>query len=129
MVRKWTRWHEFKSCTRLFAFYKTQIRLWKLGIQIFTLQLWVNSRADCFGIATSLRERKIWTQTYSALLKIDIVSHLAGAEGLVYIFIWSCIFQNKNNHIYQPLRSGKIWHKVNFSAEFNRFEFRVFLLD
>ena len=27
-------------------------------------------------------------------------------------------------HIYQPLHSGRIWHKVNF----NRFEFRVFLL-
>ena len=23
----------------------------------------------------------------------------------------------------QPLRSGRIWHKVNFEAEFNRFEF------
>ena len=30
-------------------------------------------------------------------------------------------------HIYLPLRSGRIWHKVNFLAEFNRFEFRVFL--
>ena len=30
--------------------------------------------------------------------------------------------------IYQPLRSGRIWHKVNFKAEFNRFQFRVFLL-
>ena len=30
--------------------------------------------------------------------------------------------------IYQPLRSGSIWHKVHFLAEFNRFEFRVFLL-
>ena len=28
----------------------------------------------------------------------------------------------------QPLRSGRIWHKVNFLVEFNRFEFRVFLL-
>ena len=28
----------------------------------------------------------------------------------------------------QPLRSGRIWHKVNFYAEFNRFEFRVFPL-
>ena len=25
--------------------------------------------------------------------------------------------------IYQPLRSSRIWHKVNFYAEFNRFEF------
>ena len=35
---------------------------------------------------------------------------------------------NNNNNNYQLLRSGKIWHKVNFQAEFNRFEFRVFLL-
>ena len=28
----------------------------------------------------------------------------------------------------QPLRSSRIWHKVNFKAEFNRFEFRFFLL-
>ena len=32
------------------------------------------------------------------------------------------------SHIYQPLRSSRIWHKVNSKAEFNRFEFRVFLL-
>ena len=24
-----------------------------------------------------------------------------------------------DTHIYQPLRSGRIWHKVNFKAEFN----------
>ena len=31
-------------------------------------------------------------------------------------------------YIYQPLRSGRKWHKVNFLVDFNRFEFRVFLL-
>ena len=31
-------------------------------------------------------------------------------------------------HIYQALRSGRTWHKVKFLAEFNWFEFRVFLL-
>ena len=29
------------------------------------------------------------------------------------------------NNIYQPLCSSRIWHKVNFYAKFNRFEFRV----
>ena len=28
----------------------------------------------------------------------------------------------------QPLRTSKMWLKVNLSAEFYRFEFRVFLL-
>ena len=28
----------------------------------------------------------------------------------------------------QSFRSGRIWHKVNFSADFNRFDFRLSLL-
>ena len=39
--------------------------------------------------------------------------------------------QTTSDHIYQPLRSGRMWHKVKFSfflAEFNKFQFRVFLL-
>ena len=31
-------------------------------------------------------------------------------------------------YITQPLRSGRIWHKANFLAEFNWLEFGVFLL-
>ena len=44
--RKWTRRHEFKSWTRLIAFHIALIPLGKVWIQIFPLQLWVNSRAD-----------------------------------------------------------------------------------
>ena len=39
--RKWTRRHEFKSWPRLIAFH---ILLGKVWIQLFSLQLWVNSR-------------------------------------------------------------------------------------
>ena len=46
--RKWTRRHEFKSWTRLTAFHIVLILLGKVWIQLFTLQLWVNSRADWF---------------------------------------------------------------------------------
>ena len=35
---------------------------------------------------------------------------------------------HSTNHIYQPLRSGRIWHKVIFKRRFNRLEFRVFRL-
>ena len=45
--RKWTRWHEFKSWPRLIAFHIALIPLGKVWIQLFPLQLWVNSRADC----------------------------------------------------------------------------------
>ena len=44
--RKWTRWHEFKSWTRMIAFHIALIPLGKVWIQLFSLQLWVNSRAD-----------------------------------------------------------------------------------
>ena len=44
--RKWTWWHEFKSWTRLIAFHIALIPLGKVWIQIFSLQLWVNSRTD-----------------------------------------------------------------------------------
>ena len=44
--RKWTRQHEFKSKTRLIAFHIALMPLGKVWIQLFSLQLWVNSRAD-----------------------------------------------------------------------------------
>ena len=43
---KWTQRHEFKSWTRLIAFHTALIPLRKVWIQLFSLQLWVNSRAD-----------------------------------------------------------------------------------
>ena len=44
--RKWTRQQEFKSWTRLIAFHIALIPLGKVWIQLFSLQLWVNSRTD-----------------------------------------------------------------------------------
>ena len=44
--RKWTRQLEFKSWTRLIAFHIALISLGKVWIQLFSLQLWVNSRTD-----------------------------------------------------------------------------------
>ena len=64
--RKWTRRHEFKSWTRLITFQIALIPLGKVWIQLFSLQLWVNSRTDWFfslGEATSLGEGKLWIQT------------------------------------------------------------------
>ena len=44
--RKWTRRHEFISWPRLVAFLVALIPLRKVWIQLFSLQLWVNSRTD-----------------------------------------------------------------------------------
>ena len=43
---KWTRPHEFKFWTRLIAFHIALIHLGKVWIQLFSIQLWVNSRAN-----------------------------------------------------------------------------------
>ena len=45
-LRKWTRRDEFKSWTWLIAFHIALIPLEKVWIQLFSLQLWVNSRTD-----------------------------------------------------------------------------------
>ena len=45
--RKWTWRHVFKFWTRLIAFHMTLIPLGKVWIQLLSLQLWINSRADC----------------------------------------------------------------------------------
>ena len=44
--RKWTRRHDFKSWTRLIVFHIALIPLEKVWIQLFSLHLWINSRAD-----------------------------------------------------------------------------------
>ena len=41
-----TRRHEFRSWTRLITFHIALIPLGKVWIQLFSLQLWVNSRTD-----------------------------------------------------------------------------------
>ena len=44
--RIWTRRYEFNSWTRLIAFHIALIPLGKVSIQLFSLQLWINSRTD-----------------------------------------------------------------------------------
>ena len=97
--RKWTRRHEFKSWTKLIAFHIALIPLGKVWIQLFSLQLWVNSRADwVLQPWWSLGERKLWIQTSKTPLKIDLVTYPA-----------------RVNRINQHLCTGWMWDKVNFN--------------
>ena len=67
--RIWTRRHEFKSWTSLIAFHIALIPLGKVGIQIFSLQLWVDMENSEF-------------KPTKRCLKIDLMSYPARAEGL-----------------------------------------------
>ena len=77
----------FKSWTRLIAFHIALTPLGKVWIQLFSFQLWVNSREDWFfslGEATSLGEGiSSEFKPVKLCLKIDLVSYPARAEGLV----------------------------------------------
>ena len=85
--RKWTRQHEFKSWTRLIAFHIALIPLGKVWIQLFSLQLWVNSRTDWvlqpWWGNYSRRRNTLNSKTVKLCLRIDLVSYPAWAEGLV----------------------------------------------
>ena len=80
--RKWTRRHQFKSWTRLVAFLKALIPLGKVGIQSFSLQLWVNSRADCVF--------QPWWGNYLRRRNNLNVPYPTRAEGLVNVYICGC---------------------------------------
>ena len=45
--KKWSQGPEFKSWTRMFPFHIALTPLGKVWIQLFSSQLWVNSREDC----------------------------------------------------------------------------------
>ena len=89
--RKWTRRHEFKSCTKLIAFHIALIPWGKVWIQLFSLQLWVNSWTDWVlhpWWGTSLGEGNSELKPVKLRLKIDLVSYPALAEGLVNRIIY-----------------------------------------
>ena len=84
--RKRTRRYKFKSWTRLIAFHIALIPLGKVWIQLFSLQLWVNSWADCvlqpWWGNLSRRRKTLNSNLLNSAKKIDQVSYPARAEGL-----------------------------------------------
>ena len=84
--RKWTWWTRSKSWTRLFVFHLELISLGNVWIQLFSLQLLVNNRADwafelLYGHQST--KRKTLNSNLLKCLKIDLESHPARAEGLI----------------------------------------------
>ena len=76
----------------MIAFHIALILLGKVWIQLFSLQLWVNSRTGCFfslGEANSLGEGKLWNQTGQTPLKN-----------------WPCVISCLNGGV------GKLWYDI-----------------
>ena len=110
--RKWTQRHEFKSWTRLIAFHIALIPLGKVWIQLFSLQLWVNSRTDLVRQLVYEKENSEF-KPVKPRLQIDLVSYPARAEGLVNRITYKTLSNltdriplSKNNF---HLESCKVW--------------------
>ena len=102
--RKWTRRYEFKSWTRLLAFHIALIPFGKVWIQLFSLQLGVNSWADWVlqpWLGNESRRKK--TQNLKPVklrLKIDLVSYPPRAEGFINIYTYTDMFIYTYTHVY-----------------------------
>ena len=113
---KWTRWPEFKTWTRQFAFHIALILLGKVCIQLFSLQLGLFN----LGIATGLREAKLWTQTNKTPLKNwpCVAPCSCGGVG-IYIYIYIYIYYNSVwlslSHLVGlwQTKCGIIWRVLN----------------
>ena len=95
--RKWTRRHEFKSWTKKRAFHIALIPLGKVWIQLFSFQLWLNSRADWVlqpWLGNYSKRRKTVSSNLLKLrLKIDLVPYPARAKGLLNMYVYPCAYQ------------------------------------
>ena len=76
--RKWTRWHEFKSWMKLMAFHIALILFRKVWIQLFSFQLYLDSRVDwvllhCIG-NQSWGRKSLNSNLSNSALKTDLIS-------------------------------------------------------
>ena len=109
--QKWTRRHEFKSWTKLIAFHIALIPLGKVWIQLFSLHLWVNRRAD--WVLQSRRRKTLNLNLLKICLKIKLVSYPARVEGLGKY--GQCILT-----MYQVERKAAISFRMKASKIFGR---------
>ena len=87
LSRKWTQRPGFKSGTRFLTFYMVLITFGKIRIQLFSLQLNVNSHGRR-GLLTKEKENSE-INLLKLHLKIDLVLHPARAKvWLIYIYIY-----------------------------------------
>ena len=67
------------------------------------------------GVGATLVYSSVLLQNYWLIYTLSLYKMFSGAHTFINVFT-------------QPLRSGRVRHKVNLLGEFNRFEVRVFLL-
>ena len=79
VVGRWIRRPKFKTWMRLITFHIVLIHLKKVWIQLFSLQLWINSKTDwIFEILVRqpvLEKENTEFKTVKFRLRIDLVSH------------------------------------------------------
>ena len=113
--RIWTQRHDFKSWARLIAFHIALVPLGKVWIQLFSLQLWVNSRTD-WVLQPCLGKGKLWIQTCWTPLKnwpYFTSCSSGGVSKYIYIYIYThthTYIHTHRHHIKEkPLKLFFFW--------------------
>ena len=86
--RKWTRWHNFKSLSRLLAFYQALISFWKVWIQLFSLLLWVDDNTEWALLpwyGNCMRRKTINSVLLNASCSYE------GGSKYVHVYIYVCV--------------------------------------
>ena len=98
-----TQWSEFKFWTKLLAFHMALILLRKVGIQLFSFQLLVNSRVDwLFNLfmTTGQGEVKVNWNDLKYHFKTYLVSHLVRAGVLsTHIYVCVCVCERERESV------------------------------
>ena len=121
--RKWMQQPGFNSWMRLFVFPIVPISLRKAWIQLFSLQLWVNSRADYAILlwhGNQFRSRKLWIQI---CYRTGVGS---SPPGYFYPRHATWVVHSQSNQVTRPVRPSISNFKMNFKKKkfFLCFEFR-----
>ena len=105
---------------RLFWFHIALMPLGKVWIQLFSLQLWVNSRADWIfnlDMTTSQEDRKLWFQTCKLLPKLTLCNLLFVRMTWEYIYIYILSSTDRLFRRITSLKCSKKWEILSVGIE------------
>ena len=116
--RKWLRWREFKTLTRRLAFLVALIYVQKAWIQLYSLQLLVNSRgyrSQMTRLLTWLPPWIFWVKASQLCLPHFLGERLMQQVGCSVVPGWPAQHICMSG-VYSPIHSSSKWQQGSFST-------------